>query len=321
MNIMVADTTTFYGYKDLSLGDKYTRVTLSKSIRFGEDSIYAVNDTTSKDIFKFNTGDLTIGKTCKINLGEDISVKQKTIQSTGTTDVINLFNNISGTIGQINMAGKFVIKELSIATTSITDSVSLFNNLSGAFGVVKMATNLLFKESNILSSAVSDAINLFTNITTGTMSFMTGLTSGTLNIGNPTATGTGGTINIGTGPKTTISIGNLSNNSASANNGCCTINKLKLGYGTAFRGLIIQTGIGAGLSGTQIETIPGAPGFGIPIVFGIIEAGSGSLAFLYVLNIDVQSTNTFRYRKRLYSTTTGLVTDTSEAISYIAIWL
>jgi hypothetical protein len=58
-------------------------------------------------------------------------------------------------------------------------------------------------------------------------------------VGNPVATGTGGTINIGTGPKSTINIGNLSNNSASANNGCCTINKLKLGYGTAFRGLII----------------------------------------------------------------------------------
>jgi len=247
------------------------------------------------------------------------------------------------TTGSVNMCGSFIFTLYSIASIGVNDIINLFSNLTtGALrianglttgtvyiadtaslttGSVNMCTTFIFKVNQFLSSGIADIIDLFSNITTGTMNFMTGLTTGTLNIGNPTATGTGGTINIGTGPKTTISIGNLSNNSASANNGCCTIQKLKLGYGTAFRGLIIRTGIGAGLSGQQTETIPGAPGFGFPIVFGVIECGGGNLANLFILNIDVTGTNTFRYRKRLYNISTGASSDTTEAISYIAIWL
>jgi len=243
-----------------------------------------------------------------VNMCGSFIFKINSIASIGTNDIINFFSNL--TTGTLRIANG-----LTTGTVYIADTASLTT------GSVNMCTTFLFKVNQLLSSGIADIIDLFSNITTGTMNFMTGLTTGTLNIGNPTATGTGGTINIGTGPKTTISIGNLSNNSASANNGCCTIQKLKLGYGTAFRGLIIRTGIGAGLSGQQTETIPGAPGFGNPIVFGVIECGGGNLANLFILNIDVTGTNTFRYRKRLYNITSGVSSDTTEAINYIAIWL
>jgi hypothetical protein len=340
MNIMVADTSTFYGYKDLYLGDIYTIVTLSKSIKFAEDSIYAANYTRSKDIFKLTTGDITIGKTGKINLGNSISVQTTTIQSTGTTDIINLFNNISGTIGQINMAGKFVIKELSIATTSVTDNVSLFNNISGAFGVVKMATNLLFKQSNILSSAVGDVINLFTNLTTGTLNLATGITSGTCNIATGVMTGvlnigtgmtsgmlyigssiTTGDIFIGNTTGTTagalgdITMGNGANNNNTAGNGRVIINKLRIGTSPILRNIRYGT-VGGGNQSAVVNFSPAFPSGQVPFITGSIQANVTTN--IYGLTFSSVSNTSFRYMKSYITSTGSYNAAVSESFDYYA---
>jgi hypothetical protein len=340
MNIMVADENIFYGLKQVKIGDKNTNVCFANTINIGLDVITAVDNTTPKDIFKFNTGDLTIGKTGKIILGEDISIKQKTIQSTGTTDIINLFNNISGTIGQINMAGKFVIKELSIATTSVTDNVNLFNNLSGAFGVVKMATNLLFKQSNILSNAVNDAINLFTNLTTGTLNIGTGITTGTLNLATGVMTGilnigtgiTTGALNIGTAITTgdimigntsgttagalgDITMGNGSNNNNTAGNGRVTINKLQIGTSPILRN--IRYGIVSGGSQSAVVNFsPAFPSGQVPYIVGSIQSSLTTQVFS--LTFSSVGITSFRYTKNYIGSTLVIGAATSEVFYYFA---
>lgn len=250
-----------------------------------------------------------------VNMCGSFIFKPNSIASGGTTDTIDLFNNISGTIGQIRMAGKFIIKELSIATSSITDNVDLFNNLSGSFGAVKMVTNLLFKQSNILSTAASDVINLFTNLTTGTLNLATGLTNGILNIGNPVATGTGGTINIGTGPKTTISIGNATNNLTTANNGCCTIQKLRVGGSNTIRdirfGLVVDT------SQRNTYLFP-TPMIGVPTIV-IATIVSANTTQLFSITCDQYATTGFRFTKNFVNFS-SFYGGAGESFSYIAIY-
>ena len=158
--------------------------------------------------------------------------------------------------------------------------------------------------STIKSSASNDTVNLFNNIT-----------NGTVYLGNTTGT----TANL----MGNIEIGNDTNNSTSANNGTCQINKLKVGVnGTPYRYMIMQNSIGAGLSGVQTVTIPNAPSnMGLPIVFACFAfIDGGNLTNLYYLNFDVLTYNTFRYRKRLLNGTT--YSDISvEAISYVAYWM
>ena len=158
--------------------------------------------------------------------------------------------------------------------------------------------------STIKSSASNDTVNLFNNITTGTI-YLGNIIGTTANLlGN-------------------IEIGNDTNNSTSANNGTCQINKLKVGAnGTPYRYMIMQQSIGGGLSGVQTVTIPNAPSnMGLPIVFACFAfIDGGNLTNLYYLNFDVLTYNTFRYRKRLLNGTTS--SDLSvEAISYVAYWL
>lgn len=340
MNIMVGNIGTFYGIKPVNIGDVYTSIKLCNSMRITLDAITAVDDTTSKDIFKFNTGVITIGKTGKLQLGNDISITQKTIESTGTTDTINLFNNISGTIGQINMAGKFVIKELSIATTSITDNVKLFNNLSGAFGAVNMVTNLLFKQSNILSTAVGDVINLFTNLTTGTLNIATGITTGTLNIATGVMTGilnigtgmTTGRVNIGsalttgdifignttgttTGALGDISMGNDTNNSSSAGNGTVRIYKLRIGNSPVLRNIRYGS-VAGGSSNSSFNFAPAFPSGQVPFIVGTIQSNANnraySIAFTGVTNTSCT------YHKYYIASTGGFNAAVSESFHYYA---
>ena len=180
--------------------------------------------------------------------------------------------------------------------------------------------------STINSSASNDTVNLFNNITSGTLYVGTGLLNGFCNIASTLSTGT---LNLGNTTGTAanllgnVVIGNDSNNSTSANNGTCQINKLKVGVnGTPYRYMIMQNSIGAGLSGVQTVTIPNAPSnMGLPIVFACFAfIDGGNLTNLYYLNYDVLTYNTFRYRKRLLNGTT--YSDISvEAISYVAYWM
>ena len=351
MNIMVGDDTTFYGLKTVKIGDINTFVRFANSINIGLDVITAVDTTTTKDIFVATTGDITIGKTGKILLGQDISIQQKTIQSTGTTDIINLFNNISGSIGQINMAGKFVIKELSIASTSVSDNVSLFNNLSGAVGVVKMATNLLFKQSNILSSAVGDIINLFTNLTVGTLNIGTGITGGTLNLATNITTGTlniatgvmTGILNFATGLTTgilyigndittgdifignttgttagalgDITMGNGANNNNTAGNGRVTINKLRIGTSPIFRN--VRYGSVTNTAQTAVVSFsPAFPSGQVPYIIGSIQSSNTALVFSLVFSSVTVSS--FRYTKTQTNGGGGGVGGATEGFHYYA---
>jgi hypothetical protein len=351
MNIMVGDDNTFYGIKTVKIGDINTFVRFANSINIGLDVITAQDITTTKDIFLANTGDITIGKTGKILIGEDISIQQKTIQSTGTTDIINLFNNISGSIGQINMAGKFVIKELSIATTSITDNVNLFNNLSGAFGVVKMATNLLFKQSNILSSAVGDIINLFTNLTVGTLNIGTGITGGTLNLATNITTGTlniatgvmTGILNLGTGITTgmlyigsdittgdifigntsgttagalgDITMGNGANSNNTAGNGRVIINKLRIGNSPILRNIRYGSVAGTASAGT-VNFSPAFPSGQVPFITGSIQSSANNRA--YSLAFSSVTNTSFIYNKYYIASSGGFNAAVTEGFHYYA---
>ena len=338
-------------FQYLNLGSIFTFVKLCNSMIFENNVIRAVTTTDTKDIFSTTTGDITIGSTGKITLGNNISVQQNTIQSGGTTDIINLFNNISGSIGQINMAGKFVIKELSIATTSVTDNVSLFNNLSGAFGVVKMATNLLFKQSNILSSAVGDIINLFTNLTVGTLNIGTAITGGTLNLATNITTGTlniatgamTGILNLGTGITTgmlyigsdittgdifigntsgttanalgDITMGNGANNNNTAGNGRVIINKLQIGNGPIFRN--VRYGSVTNTAQTAVVSFsPAFPSGQVPFIIGSIQSSNTTLVFSLVFSSVTVSS--FRYTKTQTNGGGGGVGGVTEGFHYYA---
>jgi len=253
-----------------------------------------------------------------VNMCGSFIFKPNSIASTGTTDIINLFNNISGSIGQINMAGKFVIKELSIASTSVTDNVSLFNNLSGAIGVVKMVTNLLFKQSNILSSAVGDVINLFTNLTTGTLNLATGLTTGVLNIGTAITTGDimiGNTTGTTAGTLGDITMGNGANNNNSAGNGRVTINKLQIGTSPILRN-IRYGNVAGGFTTAVVNFSPAFPSGQIPFIVGNIQSSSTTQVFSLVFSsVGITS---FRYTKIQTAGAGGVGGATTEAFYYYA---
>ena len=286
-----------------------------------------------------------------VNMCGSFIFKPNSIASTGTTDIINLFNNISGTIGQINMAGKFVIKELSIASTSITDNVNLFNNLSGAFGVVKMATNLLFKQSNILSSAVGDIINLFTNLTVGTLNIGTGITGGTLNLATNITTGTlniatgvmTGILNLGTGITTgtlnigsdittgdifigntsgttagalgDITMGNGSNSNNTAGNGRVIINKLRIGNSPILRNIRYGS-VAGGSQSAVVNFSPAFPSGQVPFITGSIQANVTTN--IYGLTFSSVTNTSFRYMKSYITNTGSYNAAVTESFHYYA---
>jgi hypothetical protein len=301
------------------------------------------------------TGSLNICKNITsgtVKLCNSIIVTPLTIASGATTDEVNLFNNINGTLGKINMASSFIISSFSIASTSVTDSISLFKNITtGSItmasnlvfkastiasssvndtidlfknittGSITMASNLVFKASTIASTVASNVIDLFKNITTGTINIGEGLTTGQLNIGtNQTTIGYGGTVNIGTGPKSNIIIGNSSTSGGNTQTGCCVIAKLALGYGTAIRALVIEFNIGAGLAGPQNYTMVSAPSvFGNPIIIAQMNASSTG-TYIWSVAIKVTGPRTFEYNKMLQvGATTGGAN--SESFNFIAIWL
>jgi hypothetical protein len=181
-----------------------------------------------------------------------------------TTGIMNIATSL-GSTGTVNMCSNLIFKNGSIASTGATNTISLFNNITT--GIVQMCTNLVFQQNAIRTSGASDTIDLFKNINTGIINLGALISTGVINIGNLTVTsGNGGTVNIGTGTRSNTIIGNAVNNSTATNNGCCKINKLQVGTGTGFRCVIVGT-VGAGLSGLQTHIMTGAPsGMGNPIV-------------------------------------------------------
>jgi hypothetical protein len=150
--------------------------------------------------------------------------------------------------------------------------------------------------STINSSASNDTVNLFNNITTGT-----------LNLGNTTGT----TANL----MGNIVIGNDTNNSTSANNGTCQINKLRIGTGPVMRN--VRFGTVAGGSTTNVVTFsPAFPSGQIPYIIGNIQSSNSSQVFgLTFSSVGVTS---FRYTKTFVGTPFVLGGASGESFDWIA---
>ena len=297
-------------------------------------TINSITPANTFNILPSHTGPISIGgSSSNINLEDvvnfvgatgQISISASNIASSTTTDTINLFNNISGATGKVNMCSSLILSKNSIGSTGATDAISLFKNITT--GTITMASNIVFKEDNIQSIDVNDSMNLFSNITTGDLFIMRNSTNGSVVIGNGNATsGNGGGVSIGTGRRCTTTIGNSFNNSTLVNNGCCTIQKLRVGTGTGYSGTgyrctIIGRDIGAGVGGATSYTIPNAPtGFGLPIVFAQMNAGL-STQYIFSVSISVTDNDKFTYYKFLQtrSTTGGA---NAESFNYVAYWL
>ncbi len=235
-----------------------------------------------------------------------------------TTGIMNIATSL-GSTGTVNMCSNLIFKNGSIASTGATNTISLFNNITT--GIVQMCTNLVFQQNAIRTSGASDTIDLFKNINTGIINLGALISTGVINIGNLTVTsGNGGTVNIGTGTRSNTIIGNAVNNSTATNNGCCKINKLQVGTGTGFRCVIIERNIGGNSSANAVEhTIPGAPTtFGNPIIFATIDVISTNI---YSVMITVSAVNKFSYIKKYTDGRNGVNQATVESFNYMAVWL
>jgi hypothetical protein len=264
-----------------------------------------------------------------------------------TTGFVNICKNI--TSGAVNLCNSIVVTPLTIASGATTDIVNLFNNINGSIGKIRMATNLIISQGAINCSSVTDSIRLFKTITTGKLYICESLTTlGTVLIGgtgvvklcnifqfltnNPGNSddiqyigsknkievfndlNTTNTLNIG--GTSTINIGSVS----ALEQGTVNINsKLNIGTnGTVFRCMIMGK-IGAGVIPLTNYTIPGAPTtFGNPILFTTINANmSGNL---YCVMTNVTGPNTFQYWKRFW-TGSATVDASVESFNYMAVWL
>jgi len=138
------------------------------------------NLKTSGEINIMNTG-VSSGD---INLGSNL-----------TTGVIRLITNSSTATVQIASSLKLWRNNLEYFNTDTT--LNLFNNListvtmnMGGSGIINLCNSFKISTNTIVSTNINDIINVFNNITTGTINFCNGLTTGLLQIG-------GGKINFG----------------------------------------------------------------------------------------------------------------------------
>jgi hypothetical protein len=298
----------------VSLFDNITTGTVNMcKMDFKQNSIASSAVTDAVSLFdNITTGSVNIAKTI---------FKQNSIASSAVTDTVSLFNNI--TTGTVNMCNNSIkLSEDSITSASATDVINLYNNITT--GTVSMA-KFVFSQNAIKSTASNDTVSLFENITTGNIQLMENVTGGSLTIGNAVATtGNGGAINIGVGQRNKTVMGNATTSGTGVNSGIVAIRKIQIGenVGTAYRCMIMGS-TGAGLSGSQLFSIPGAPTtLGTPIVFANINVDQTNDTGVYVVNTIVASTTQFRYRKRFISSGGGAVNDaTSESINYVAYWL
>ena len=219
-----------------------------------------------------------------------------TIESSLATNNIDLFK---ATTGQINIGG-LIIQGNSLAGTLINETINLFNNLTT--GILNMGNSL-----------IGGTISMGTAITGGIINIGTALQGGAVNIGNAnTPAGTnGGFVNIGTGSKSTITIGNATDASTNVSRGCCRINKLVVNNSTkAIRGM--TGGLAGAGSGNGIVAF-GFTFVAIPIVIATIQGGTGQAYNVQISNI---TTTQFSYQKYFGALPQGV--PTVEAFSWFA---
>jgi len=341
MNIFVGDDTVFYGIKPLKIGDKNTSITLCNSIKITQDVISAIDNTTSKDIYKFNTGNIQLGGTGLIKLGNTITIDENRIESTTDSDIIGLFKDLNtGNIQTcknlrlspsnyncenedniIRITEKLTTGDLRICNNLTTGNVYIADNVLTT-GSVSMCSTFIFKVNELLSSAVDSVINLFTNITTGALNIATGMTTGNIYIGSAMTSGTifiGNTTGITNNNQGNIEMGNGDNSSNTVDDGRVTINKLRIGQdGSSYRCCIIGRNQGAGLGGIRTFTIPGAPTtLGTCIVFANINVSTTNM---YIIMVNPLNATQFSYCKRGWNGG-GFFDATSESFNYVAYWI
>lgn len=257
------------------------------------------------------------GTTSTVNIGRAGNGKQTVLDSPQTlvngelffpTSAINLQCNASATnlnfFGNFNGGANF-FNGLSTGYVNIANSFVLFNSALRFNNVASTTVGLLDNLTSAITCLIGGA---------GSVKISDASTTSTIHIGNTTGTTAGSLGNV--------VIGNASNSTTTANNGICTINKLKVGLnGTPYRYMIMENSIGAGISGSYVYSIPGAPtGMGTPIIFVTINVTIANSVNMYVVNATALNDTQFRYRKRFWNG--AVLSDAStESINYVAYWL
>jgi len=214
-----------------------------------------------------------------------------------------------------SMSGSGLLSATNVWTgPSITfNNVVNVNSISAPSGTLTVPSNItgsdIFSTSGSFDNPTAAATCRFARTTTtGDVNIGQNQTTGSLRLGTNSART--GAINIGaTGSTTTIN-GNL-NCEGYTNIGTT---------GTPYRCMIMGS-TGAGLSGSNVVSIPGAPTtFGNPILFTSINVGQGNDINMYTVNAIVLNEFQFRYRKRRWNGAV-LADASTESINYIAYWL
>ena len=194
-------TNTIKGNTTISntlLVDTLTSISASDTINLYTSSTGTISLATSNNVINVgtsSTGNLTLGST---------TLTSFTINSPSIT--IGTINVSSTTLnGTLTIPNQLRIK--SIEATTATDLVNLYTTLLNALTIGSSSLNTLNLNSqntnitgNVLMTSVStntisgklvgDTITLYGTTTTGNISFATGLSSGTLTIGNSSASNT-----------------------------------------------------------------------------------------------------------------------------------
>jgi len=115
-------------------------------------------------------------------------------------------------------------------------------------------------------------------------------------------------------------MGNGDNSSNTVDHGRVTINKLRVGPGSAYRCKIIIIGrnVGGGLGGIRTFDIPNAPTtFGTCNVFANINVSTTNM---YIIMVNPLNATQFSYCKRGWNGG-GFFDATSESFNYVAYWI
>jgi len=333
----ISDSLTLFGnittgnanfFNNLSSG----YVNMCNTFAMKPNNIEYNNATTSFNLFS------NIADACSINFGGvgTVNICDSIQASLNKINVINpasnfyLLDNLTEslhiangqttagiiTIGQNKTAG-YVLLGSASASTIIKGNASCEKNID-----LGNATSTQIYSTNAAAPFTIRGDNTLTVYGSGTSKYGS-WNGGQVELG----TDSNSNIIIGAGgsngdARTTTIKGNTINIGNSAGTGTNTfIGNTKTGTaGTTFRCIISGT-IGAGLSGVQTYTIPGAPtGFGTPIVMTTINVNSGNSTNIYCCNSNPISTTQFTYRKRR-DNGTALADASSESISYVAYWL
>lgn len=257
------------------------------------------------------------GTTTTVTIGRNGNGKQTVLDSTQTLMNGELFFPTSTINISCNASATF----LNFFSNFSTGGVNFFNGLTT--GYVNIANSFVLFTNALRFNNVSTTVGLLDNLTSAITCLIGG--AGSVKISETSATSTvsiGNTTGTTAGSLGNVVIGNGSNSTTTANNGICTINKLKVGLnGTPYRYMIMENSIGAGISGSFVYSIPGAPtGMGTPIIFVTINVTIANSVNMYVVNATALNDTQFRYRKRFWNG--AVLSDAStESINYVAYWL